>query len=374
MTASSPPLLFMARHDAECMERTWRALELMHQAPQCSICRPAVVLPLRPSMARIAGRPPRASVATIGGICDEHCRWVTGYQGLSRRHSEQELEEYHYDVMSAVRLGCVGSYLPEPSAELVHRNESVIYIGDLHLHFGHTLTDSMARMWYVVRHPEARHRVVMLCNPFWKWGREGVDPRHSYHMRLLELLGISSERLMIVTRPTRFNEVAVPEQAVYWNDGVCSAAELRAVYDAIAERITPVPCAGAGLYLSRRAWRTQADGEGYFEDYFASRGFEVICPERLPLEEQLARVAGAEVLACTMGTLSHLSLFARAGTRVIHLWRKQNQYNIRQLLIDELRQLQSVYVDTAAEGSNNVHQAMTPGRHWRDFTGSGLLP
>lgn len=359
---------FMSPHDAHCLQAALNCLRDL-PPPACQVFAPAIILPT--VAVRRELRYPVLPL-TAGGVCDEQFRHLAGYRSLSRDHDLQETQgnpALASGMVTNFRLRYHHGYRPTEAVREELADESAIFLGDLHMHFGHTLTDSLVRLWHVLRTPEDRSRLVMLRHAIWDW--KLCDLSTSYHQGLLRLLGIDWERLMIVEHPTRFARVSVPQQAAFWDDGSCCREALRGIYEAAVSRISPRR--GGRLYLSRRGWHDQVAGEEYFEDYFSGQGFEVIRPEQLPLEEQLARVAGAEVLAAPLGTLSHLALFARDGTRIIHLLRHKAQFNLRQLLIDTLRGLDSVYIDTAAPDTRFRHEGMEPTAHWQAFATSGWL-
>ena len=359
---------FMSAQDARCLRSALGCLREL-PPPSCQSFAPATVLPTL-AVRRELNYP--ILPLTAGGVCDVQFRHLAGYRSLSRDYGAQEVQgnpALASGMVTNFRLRYHNGYRPREAVHEEPRGESVIFLGDLHMHFGHTLTDSLVRLWHVLRTPDDRSRLVMLRHAIWDW--KLCDLNTSYHKELLRLLGIEWERLLIVEHPTRFARVVVPGQAAYWDDGACCRAVLRSIYEAAVSRITPRR--GGRLYLSRRGWRDQVAGEEYFEDHFAGRGFEVIRPEQLPLAEQLALVAGAEVLAAPLGTLSHLALFARDGTRIIHLLRHKGQFNLRQLLIDALKGLESVYVDTAAPDTRFRQEGMEPTAHWQAFAASGWL-
>ncbi len=58
----------------------------------------------------------------------------------------------------------------------------------------------------------------------------------------------------------------------------------------------------------------------------------------------MALLAGAEEVVCTQGTLSHLGLFCRSGTKMT-IFRRAENVLLPQYLVDQARQLETYYVD-----------------------------
>lgn len=325
-------------------------------AQDCTAHERALILPLRPLV----------QSTCMGGVCNERHELLAGY-----RSHERLLLGYGLDIVRGYR----------PS-RVRRMHETVIFGGVLASHFGHTITDSMTRLWYVVRHrPE--HRVAFV---FKKFSGDGLCP---YHHELLQLLGLPPERVLVVDEPMQFDCVLVPPQACFWGSGH-DPERFALPYDAIRSRITPG--AGRRLYLSKsqvssvpHSSDTEVFGERYFEDFFAARGFEILHPEQLPLTGQLSALAGAEVIVSTAGTLSHMAVFAKPGIRLIILVRAHNRPHLAywyQHVINRARRLDFCFVDVAANLLPCQSACLIgPTEHWDRFAhdeyaaghGPGLL-
>lgn len=303
----------------------------------------AIILPLQKyPETRLQGE-----LINAGGVCDKDFNFLAGYD------KGDPLLDY------------TTAYNPR---EITNSYETVIFCGDLNNHFGHFIQDSMTRLWYVVKHREQNYKLALLLNPTWRnWNFNTDDD--SYQLRLLKLLNIEKERILIVEKPTQFKKVIVPKQSVYWGEGYCSDL-FGIVYDEARKSITPKK--EKKIYLSRsKAELKDIYNETYFEGFFKKQGFKILNPEHLPLEEQIAYVSGAEEIACTYGTLSHWSLFAKDNTKLINLLRYPYAINNRQLFIDHLRNLDSVYIDTNLNILPSKHAGspylIGPTVYWQDF-------
>ena len=292
-----------------------------------------------------------------GGVFDEELKVLAGYALYEKSTCMGELEYMR----------------PYKADEMEHSDETVIFSGDLNNHFGHFLTDSMTRMWYAVANKEKDYKIALLLNPFWEW-KEWVF-EDSYHLRMLELLGIEKHRILIIDKPTRFKSVIVPKQSVYWEGNSYNAELLKVVYDKARNSVTPKNA--KKVYLSRTKYKhRQLLNEWYFEDFFSARGFKVLHTQDLPLFEQIAYLAGADEIACTIGTLSHLVLFAKPGTKLISLLRAHisvldTRTIDRQFLIDRVKQTDSTYIDASFNFLPYNHYSrvylLGPTAQWRDF-------
>lgn len=284
-----------------------------------------------------------------GGVCDENYNFLDGFYLKKDPHEPINLE-------------CIKSYRPESIKSV---NETVIFAGYLTESFGLTITDGFTRLWYPILNTDNKNKIAFIL-------RDDIDPFSSFHIKLLELLGISKDRVIIVTEPTRFKSVIVPKQAAYWFDSYDS--ELFTVpYDAARKSITQKKI--NKIYLSRSKFaENDIFNEEYFEQFFSSHGYKIIYPEQLELSEQIAYIAGADEIACTYGTLSHLPLFTKPNTKCIFLLRSSvlTVDLIRQQLINHSKHLDFVYIDVSLNLLPTFHDGYTgyivgPSRPWQDF-------
>ncbi len=242
-----------------------------------------------------------------------------------------------------VRLWGKGE-LPFPNTEVKREKETVIFLGQLQRHWGNFLFDCIARLWYPLR--EKADRIVYCSADLSE--EELRDPNGKYS-QLFELLGIPMERLLSVTEPTRFDQILIPELAVF--PGMFFSDELREVYDT-AVRNLKVQKDWKGydkLYLTRTKMEAKKElGEEAIEALFAANGYHVIAPEKLSLQEQIYLFSHCGSFAFLEGTTSHNIVFAREGAEHIIL-RKQSYVNTRQILFDKLKGIMPVYIDVFYE-------------------------
>ena len=201
---------------------------------------------------------------------------------------------------------------------------TVIYGGILFDHFGHFLTESVNRLWFVVKNRNLSYPIVFI--------KEKNREVSSQIIEFFKLIGVEKERLLFIDVPTKFSKIIVP----------CQSSVFANYYSELF--LVPYQVAAAGIkaksyeriYLSRRKFRTGITiiGEEKLEKAFKANGFKVIYPERLGLSEQIAYIKGAKEMASVMGTATHLSLFADKGTKNIVLERSENIVD-EQILINQ---------------------------------------
>lgn len=310
----------------------------------------AIILPLRRYKSPNAAN--TEEPINHGGVCDENFNLLAGYVCSEKINGSSAIEYW----------------LPYRPDKILYSDESVIFAGDLNKHFGHFITDSITRMWYAVKATDQNLKIALLLNSTWSWADWNLDT--SYHLKLLQMAGIKKERIIIVDKPTQFKSVIVPKQAVYWHGKRYNSELLKIFYNNAMNSV--VPKNDKKIYLSKSKWdRKPLFNESFFENFFSSRGFKIIHPQDLPIEEQIAHIVGADEIACTNGTLPHFTLFAKPKTKLICLLRSGASSTIRQQLIDHINNIDSVYVDVSFNFLPSQHifsnQLLVPLPSWRSF-------
>ena len=248
-------------------------------------------------------------------------------------------------------------------------SETVIYGGLLVGHFGHFITDTFNRLWYVLKYKDSKYKIAFL-----NFRYDDYDLR-PFQNEFFKLLGIEKESILIIEEPTRFDKVIVPKQAVYWNTSY-NTGLISLVYDKLISSVTPKK--SDKIYISKSKVKESDSfnlNEEYFESFFSSQGFEIIYPEQLPVSDQIAYIAGAKEIACTSGTLSHLVLFAKNDVKLICLSRSNLDiwitYIRRQILINKIRNINCIFIDVSLNFIPlitilNTH-LIGPTTYWQDF-------
>lgn len=301
--------------NANDWESAWSKIKTPLPSATVSEVPDAVVLPLR-----IRDDPTTRHRLFEGGLCDRSGAFVAG-----RRRSLED---------DSTNFSALWSYPFDP-ATLDVRDEEIIFAGVLFDHYGHLLTDSTSRLWYVLAHPEKTCKIVFVCSPGRaRWASE--DP-----MPLFEMAGIDPARIEIVEKPTRFRNAIVPEEAVYSMNAF--RPEWISFFDAVRAHVEPSPY--RKIYFSRTHFkRNDVHNEDLFESYWKDLGFHIVHPEDFTLREEIAFAAGADEIVATIGTLSHQFLFCKPGTRATVLLRTSNVVPL-QLIVGAARGLMSDYVE-----------------------------
>lgn len=251
----------------------------------------------------------------IGGVCDENNCFIAGHVRK---------------VGSVMNMSCVEGYIPDVVENV---DEEVIFGGILIGFFGHALTECTSRLWWILQHPENTNKIVFLNAP--ETGKINTN--------IIELAGIPLERVEFIDKPTQFKKVIVPEQSILLWDHV-HPKEFLMTYDCINEKI--VPSNFKKIYLTRTRFKKK-DGinEEFFENFFASRGYDIFELEEHSIEKQISILMGAEDVVCTAGTLSHMALFCKDGISLTIINRTVDHILIPQIIINQCRRFNVKYID-----------------------------
>ena len=231
-------------------------------------------------------------------------------------------------------------------------DEDVLFLGDLHHHFGHVLLERLTRAWALMDKKFHNMKCAVLYS-------KAADPLPEYYVEFLRALGVRSENIIVVARPTRFRTVFVPDISkgpFFYSDAYART------FDAIATA-TPDRPVHDKIYMSRGALEHRRTfGEKIIQTVFERNGFRVIYPETMHIRDQIALVKNCRVLAGCAGTALHLALFMKPGGQVIQIKRNsKNEDNAReQFLINRSKNLSSVFIWASDEKYPTPHFTNAP--------------
>lgn len=243
----------------------------------------------------------------------------------------------NYVALSSIPLRVQYSY-PFENAE--YKDEKVVYCGYLIEHWGHFLIEAVTRLWYFMENDASIDKYVFFIE-------EDSDRQITGNYReFLELLKIW-DKLEIITKPTTYREVIVPELGI-----VCRQSytpKLLKVFDAVAENVVPDPAweTPEKIFYSRSQFKKGKPFEFGFEsidNFFEKNGYTILYPEKVPLSRMIHYIRNSKVVASLSGSLPHNMLFANQGQKLEIIERLViNDDN--QTDVNRMRELDVTYVD-----------------------------
>ena len=200
--------------------------------------------------------------------------------------------------------GFFNSEPPFPAEDaIVKLSGSHMYGGVLFGHFGHFLMDSLARVWATERLADRIESI--LFTP--KTNAGNLANMLKVQTPLFRALGVEN-RIQLIVEPTEVERLFVPRQGIGiagWDNGMPAFRDyMRRKGGKHIE-----PSGGDRIYVSRSALpkgRASILGEKRLEEYLQSCGFEIMYPEKLGKEEQIARYRAARFIVSPDGSPLHL--------------------------------------------------------------------
>jgi capsular polysaccharide biosynthesis protein len=229
--------------------------------------------------------------------------------------------------------------------------QTLIYVGGFHKHYGHFLTEGIARYWYAVAdegHPILSHRI------------DRYSPKALFLDRFFEAVSFPRQRLVTFQRPVLLKEVIVPLPSF---TNASEGFEVhRLIPESVAAKVLSDPSRRTAqpLYMSRRHLGRNnrlVINEEILEDKLRARGFEIVYPERLSLDQQIKLINQHEVVVGTVGSALHGSLFdlSPERSRNIICLAYKDMIHPNYLLIDAIKSVNSTYIGALEFAPGGVH-------------------
>lgn len=255
---------------------------------------------------------------------------LTGHR-VPRRDNPQEVETRR--VKQAIRI-----------------DRTCVYMGPLSRHFGHFLLESLQRAWYL---KEADPTTLLLFH-----GQNEQVNLPSFARIIFSALDVDPARIRIAVNDLQVSRLILPASQ-FWQ-GIKASPGMGIAFDHVREKILKSrpnsPPTPARIYFSRKGLspergagrpRAAISNEEEVEALFRKRGYEILQPETLPFEEQVALVANATHVAGPSGSALHLMLFNdNPRTKLIELRTKPA---VNQLLISAIRPAAAFHIWSAAK-------------------------
>jgi len=165
--------------------------------------------------------------------------------------------------------------------------------------------------------------------------------------RLLEILGIDLDKLQPITQPTRFENIILPDESFrsdHLKDGFFTNE-----YRVAIERIRNFALKNRTPLSNKKVFYFHGMaqiGEERLAEYFKSKGYDVVRPEKLTIEEQLNLMINCESFASSLGSCSHNSVFLRDNIEAIFIPREALFGKPHQLILDQVHPIKANYIDS----------------------------
>ena len=235
---------------------------------------------------------------------------------------------------------------PKIADSAEHKHEKVIYVGALLKMWGHFITDSMRLLWFLRsgEYKEKYSEYPITYIPMHNFKAEGS------YKRLLEILGVNISLLTPITSLVSYDKIILPDECFFIADETrCFTQEYVEMIDCVRNYALANirPTSAKKVYYSYSRYNNgKSIGEDKLEKYFASKGYEVIYPETLSLDEQLNILANCESFASTIGSCSHNMVFLKDDSEVIMIPRA-NYLTGYQTALNQVHRQDIILIDSS---------------------------
>ena len=275
-------------------------------------------------------------------------KWTHGKGGIVDSNGE-----YIKESFAIPGLG-LGAYTPPPES-IQHSTETVIYFDMLYPTWGHLLTDNMKRIWFFKSEYFKQFKdCPIVCTIFGHNDRErqpGFLSRHPDFKRLLEILEFDVDRLQEIMQPTQFERIILPDISFssphyeikgFTNEYRETIARIR---DFALKNRTPISSKKFYFFHGKR----NQMGEERIAEYFKSKGYEIIDPEKqkLTFDEELNVLINCESYVSCNGSVEENSLFIRDNMEKIIIPRVAWGFSYYPEVCIQVHPLNVTYIDSA---------------------------
>ncbi len=287
----------------------------------------------------------------LGGIFDEQRNFVEGSFPTPLRFDEYPL-----------------------NADIEKNSATAVYLGLFSPGWGHSLTINLQHLWFLQSDAfKTEFKNCRLVYLPWNAGNGDhvyINDKKSF-ARLLDILEIDTSTLQPITQPTQFDKIILPDSSFFEGGGKkIFTAEYRETIDRVRnfalKNRTPVSCKKIYYFYGKNQI-----GEERLAEYFKSKGYEIISPEKLSVDEQINVLINCESFASTLGSCSHNSLFLPNDAEAIFIPRTPNVFTSYQQTIDQVHPLRIHYVDSSLSlfGKRRDANCFIISKHLKSFFG-----
>lgn len=220
------------------------------------------------------------------------------------------------------------------------KDKKVVFCGYLVDHWGHFLIEAVARLWYFLKNDTSIDKYVFFVD-----FNENRTLKGNYR-EFFDLLGIL-DKIEIISKPTKYREVVIPELGYKWTDYYSD--NYKNIFNTIANNIKIdnnwIPY--KKIFFTRSQFEKAQEvefGLDMLDNYFENNGYKVIAPEKLSLSEMIFLVRNTDICASLSGTLPHNMLFAKDNQKLLIIERNIINNEI-QVNVNKIKELDVTYID-----------------------------
>ena len=204
--------------------------------------------------------------------------------------------------------------------------DTLFWCGLYHKHFGHTMAEFSSR---ILPYKELNLK-GKLC-----FSKKPNQEINNFFWELIEHFGFQKDDVIFVEDCIIAKElICLPEQENLWQKNFTSESYL----NMLDKNSPPIPYEDKKkiYYISRTKigmWMGNLAGELYLEQYFKSKGIEIVYPEQLSFSKQLEIYKNAKTLIfCSGSSIYGMLALGRVNCNVIIICRTNNDPIVKNFL------------------------------------------
>ncbi len=230
-----------------------------------------------------------------------------------------------------------------PPKQLRKISQKFIYTNQISPHYGHFLTESISRLWYVLK--EQEYPVIY----------HGQGLQKAFIKLFFKSAKLDINRFISFKEPVLLQEVIIPYPSFSIQ---CEGFEVHKLLpESVAKNWLPkkVQTTSQPLYLSRKHLHKNARliiNESLLEEKLSKSGFAIVYPEKLSLQEQIYLINKHEVIVGAIGSALHSVLFDISSQRNLVCFGSQERIRTTYLIIDAIKSVNSIYISALQQDPN----------------------
>ena len=237
-------------------------------------------------------------------------------------------------------------------------DQKFMYGENISLHYGHFLCESICRLWYLEQ--AEKLGILVIGQPRKAKSISDLKVSRDFVDEFMTALDLDSEQFLELTRPVILGEVVFPYPSLsLYRREVFACHKL--VPELVAEKLLPdkVSQTEQPLYFSRTKLKKANRsilGEDQLENILRERGFAIIYPEDLTLQEQIYLVNKHKYIVGTWGSSLHTIIFSLSDSKNIFCLSDNDGLFIAFPQFDALKSVNSTYIAAIkSEGEDDNH-------------------
>lgn len=190
-------------------------------------------------------------------------------------------------------------------------DEEVVFVGLFYNHWGHFLSESTSRLWFLLDEKNKNRKVCYI-------EMQGADE----FLYLYKWFGLKEDQLIKVDKNTKFKKVIIPENS--YTHVTTFHNKFKDIMQKIGEQFEPLEY--KKVYISRTKFKHHlygsiTHGEDVIEKIFQDNGYYVVHPEDVGDEYMIRLMKGADIVAAVYGSNMINIFFAKNNTKLYILYR-----------------------------------------------------